>query len=183
VHPDRPSIGRCEGCGRTSCLGCAVPFRGRVLCRTCAATALGTPEPLEIAPVPPSRAGWLLAGGVLTVGLAATIPPWHRSGTLTGPFSTWTPAAEGPVFLAVLALGAGVLTAGGALVLNRGGRAMAVAVVALAVVAGVAIAFSLARAPDFYAFTPAPFVALGAAAGGAVAGLLRLRPATGRPPR
>ena len=180
MHAERTAVDRCQDCGRAACLACAVPFRGRVLCRTCAAKAVGTPDPPEEPVARPSPRMDLLVGGVLLVALAATIPPWHRSGTLTGSFSAWRPGTELPVFLAVLALVAAIgLVAGSALrrVPVRSGT-----VAALATFSAGATAFSLIRAPDFYAFTPAPFVTMGASLVGAALCLARRRPAP-RPAR
>jgi hypothetical protein len=183
VHTDRISVGRCQECGRPACLACAVPFRGRLLCRTCAARALGAPRPEEAVPRP-STGPDVAAGAVLAVGLLATIPPWHQAGSLSGALSAWAPSSELPVFVAVLALaGAAALTLGVAL-LHRPGRGPTAGAAALSAVAAGAIAFSLIRAPDFYAFTPAPFVALAAGMVAAVIGVIRIRrlanPAAGR---
>jgi hypothetical protein len=162
VHAERPSVGRCEECGRATCLDCAVPFRGRLLCTSCASRALGTPEPVQRPAVRASRGSTAVVGGLLTLALAATIPPWHRSGTLTRPFSTWRPLPEVAVLVAVLAL----IVAGGLLVAGALRRRLSAgvmgAVAGLCLVGAAATVVSLVRAPDFYAFTPAPFVVLGA---------------------
>jgi hypothetical protein len=116
-----------------------------------------------------------VAGVVLAVGVVATLPPWHRAGSLSGTLSAWLPSSELPVFVAALALaGAAVLTLGSVL-LRRPSRGPAGAAAACSAVAAVAIVFSLTRAPDFYAFTAAPFVALSAAAAGTALGGLRVR--------
>jgi hypothetical protein len=180
VHAERSAVDRCQDCGRAACLTCATPVRGRVLCRTCAAKAVGTPDPPEEHVARPSPRRDLLVGGVLLVALAATIPPWHRSGTLTASFSAWRPGTELPVFLAVLALVVAIgLVAGSALrrVPVRSGP-----VAALATFSAGATAFSLIRAPDFYAFTLAPFVTMAASLVGAALCLARRRPAP-RPAR
>jgi hypothetical protein len=65
------------------------------------------------------------------------------------------------VFVAALALaGAAALTLSA--LLHRPGR-------------GPTAAFSLIRAPDFYAFTPAPFVALAAGIAATLMGVVRIR--------
>jgi hypothetical protein len=115
----------------------------------------------------------LAVGGVLLVALAATIPPWHRSGTLTASFSAWRPGSELPVFLAVLALVAAIGLVAASLLRRVPVRSGMVA--ALATFSAGATAFSLIRAPDFYAFTPAPFVTMGAALVGAALCLTRRR--------
>jgi hypothetical protein len=103
-------------------------------------------------------------GIILIVGLVATIPPWHRAGSLSGTLSAWVPSGEVPVFVATLALAGAALLTVGAVLRRRPGRGQTLGAAALSLVAGGAIAFSLLRAPDFFAFTFAPFVALGAAA-------------------
>jgi hypothetical protein len=182
VHADRASVDRCQDCGRAACLDCAVPFRGRVLCRTCAAKAVGTPDPPEPVVTRPSPGSDLVVGGVLFVALAATMLPWHRSGTLTGSFSAWRPGMELPVFLAVMALVAAIgLVAASAL--TKGSVRQDGAVAVLAIFAAGATAFSLLRAPDFYAFTPAPFVTLGASLVAAALSVARRRRLAPRPAR
>jgi hypothetical protein len=157
-----------------------VPFRGRVLCTTCASKALGTPEPVD-GSVPRRSLGiGLLVGGLLGIALVATIPPWHSSGTLTGTFTAWRPGGEIPVLLAVLStVVAAVALFVGAAILRRLPRAVLIAVAGLSLLAAGLTAFSILRAPDFYAFTPAPFVTLAAsmaAMAAAVAGLARQGP-------
>ena len=173
MHAERTAVDRCQDCGRAACLACAVPFRGRVLCRTCAAKAVGTPDPPEPPKARPSTRMDQMVGGALLVALAATIPPWHRSGTLTASFSAWRPGLELPVFLAVLALVAAIgLLASSAL---RRTPVPSGTVAALAIFSAAATTFSLIRAPDFYAFTPAPFVTMGASLVGAALCLARRR--------
>ena len=174
VHTDRPSVGRCQECGRPACLGCAVPFRGRLLCRTCAARALGTPRPEEAVPGA-STGPDLVVGAALAVGLLATIPPWHQAGSLSEALSAWSPSGELPVFVAVLALAGAAARTLGAALLHRTGRGSTAGAAALSAVEAGVIAFSLIRAPDFYAFTLAPFVALAAGMAAAVMGVIRIR--------
>ena len=174
VHAERLSVGRCEECGRATCLDCAVPFRGRLLCASCASRALGTPEPVQRPAVRASRWSAAVVGGLLALALAATILPWHRSGTLTRPFSAWRPLPEVAVLVAVLALiVAGGLLLAGALRGRLPGGLMG-ALAGLCLVGAAATAVSLVRAPDFYAFTPAPFVVLGASIMAAVAAFATL---------
>jgi hypothetical protein len=165
------------------CLGCAVPFRGRLLCVSCASRALGTPEPPERVVPRPGAAAQLAVGVLLLVGLGATVPPWHRRGTLTGSFSAWNPAGHAVVFVAVVALVAATTLAGAAAV-RRSGPGAVLGVGALALASAVSTTATLVPAPDFYAFTAAPFVSLGAAVAAAAAALLGrwLGPPIGRSP-
>ena len=152
-----------------------MPFRGRVLCTTCASKALGTPEPVDRSVPPRSLRIGSLVGGLLGIALLATVPPWHRSGTLTGTFTAWRPGGEIPVLLAVLStVAATVALVVGAVTLRRSPGKVLIAVAGLSLVAAGSTAFSLLRAPDFYAFTPAPFVALAASTAAAAAAVVGL---------
>jgi hypothetical protein len=161
-----------------------VPFRGRVLCTSCASKALGTPEPVERS-VPRTSPGiGVVVGGLLGIALIATVPPWHRSGTLTGTFAAWRPSGEMPVLLAVLSIvAAAVSLFVGAAIRRRLTGTVLIAVAGLALVAAGSTAFSVLRAPDFYAFTPAPFITLAASTAAVLAaavGLARWGPGAAR---
>jgi hypothetical protein len=83
---------------------------------------------------------------------------------LTRPFGAWRSLSEVAVLVAVLALAvAGGLLLAASLRGRLPGRVMG-SVAGLSVVAAAATVVSLVRAPDFYAFTPAPFVVLAASA-------------------
>jgi hypothetical protein len=181
VHPDRTSVGACQECRRPSCLSCAIPFRGRLLCRTCASRALGSPDAEEASVPEPSTRPELVAGAILAVGVLATIPPWHRAGSLSGILSAWSPTGEIPVFVAFLCMAGAAAVILWAALAHRPGPGPAAVAAVLSGAASLAIAFSLLRAPDFYAFTPAPFVALAAAIAASIVGALRARSLT-RPP-
>ena len=175
VHADRPAKGRCAVCERPACLACSIPVRGRVLCRECAAREVGAPSPVTTAPVPISHRPNLVAGALLLVGLLATAVPWHRSGTLTSPFSAWGPRDLWP-FLACLGLLGGSAAALMPLILGKGpNRRTSLIYTALAAIAAVATARTVFGAPDYFSPTPAPFIALGAAVAAALLGVLRLR--------
>jgi hypothetical protein len=161
LHPDRGAVGICEHCGRTVCLECAIPFRGAIRCERCAALELGDPEP-----APEERQRRIRAEHVqpalLLLSLAATIPPWHRSGTLTTRLSAWSFgldgwAALGCVFLATATL----ILLVAALRRSPSGRAVA-AGSAMSALSAISIGVALARAPAFFSATGAPFLALGA---------------------
>jgi hypothetical protein len=117
----------------------------------------------------------MVTGALLVVGFLATIPPWHRAGSLSGALSAWFPSGELPVFVASVCLAGSAAVVLVVPFLRWGGRGPAAAGGALSAVAAGAIAFSLLRAPDFYAFTPAPFVALVAAAVATVLCAARVR--------
>jgi hypothetical protein len=146
-----------------------------MLCTTCASKALGTPEPVDRSAPPRSLRIGSLVGGLLSIALLATVPAWHRSGTLTGTFTAWRPGGEIPVLLAVLStVAAAVALVVGAVILRRLPGTVLIAVAGLSLVAAGSTAFSLLRAPDFYAFTPAPFVALAASTAATAAAVVGL---------
>jgi hypothetical protein len=161
IHPDRGAVGHCERCGRTVCLECAIPFRGAVRCERCAALELGDPEPAPEERRRRIRAEHLQLA-LLLVALAATIPPWHRSGTLTTRLSAWTFGLDGWAALSCVFLAAAtvlILVAA----LRRSLTAQAVgAGSVLSALAAISIGVTLARAPGFFSATAAPFLGLGA---------------------
>ena len=164
LHPDRGAVAICQRCSRKVCLECAVPFRGEVRCERCAALELGDPEPPtthQRRRIRPEH----VAIALLIAGLAATLPPWHRSGTLTSGMSAWSFALDGWAALGCASLA--VAAALGLLAVLRPARSISAAGVAVSALSTVAIAVALLRAPAFFSSTPAPFLALatGVAAG------------------
>lgn len=179
MHAERSAVGRCERCGRTVCLECAIPFRGAVRCDRCAALELGEP-----APGPPERRIRVRAEhgelALLLVAGVATILPWHRSGTLTSPLSAWNLTLDGWAALACMTLAAALaLLLLAALRPSVALRAVAAGSL-LSAISAAAVGVALARAPGFFSSTPAPFLALtstiAAAALGAFLLLRRARP-------
>jgi hypothetical protein len=160
VHTDRHAVDRCAECGRPACLSCAVPFRGRVLCASCAARALGEPSPQAEAP----RAWRLanrLAGALLAAALLLTIPPWHRFGALTQPLSAWRPEPDPWPTAACALLLAAALVVLASMALRRPPTPLIIAAYGgLAALAGLAILRAFFGAPDFYRHTAAPLAAL-----------------------
>lgn len=175
VHEDRPAVERCASCGRSACLDCAVPFRGRVLCTTCAARELGEPEPAEVRPAPFSRLPVTIMVP-FAVGVAATVPAWNWFGARTQPLSAWRWTPDPWALLASVGLVLGLVVAllGRRLVARRVSRAAILA----GSVGGLAALWSVVGAPEYVQHTPAPSVAAAAGLVGAAAGfvtLLRLR--------
>jgi hypothetical protein len=148
-----------------------VAFRGAVRCERCAALELGDPEP---AASPQRRRIRLehIAVAVLVAGLAATVPPWHRSGTLTSALAAWSFTLDGWAALGCLALGgAAALMLVGTV---RQSRRTSIAAVGLSATSAAAIGVALGRAPGFFSSTPAPFLALVAGIAGAVLAVFAL---------
>lgn len=175
IHTDRQAVERCGECGRPTCLACAVPFRGRVLCTSCAARALGEQTPAEERAPIPSRRPDLVAGGLLAGALMLTILPWHRFGPLTERFTAWglepEPWPTVAVALLVVALVAAVLP--GVLRLPSW-RAQAAVYGGVDLLAGLAVLRSIMGAPDFVRHTPIPFLVLAVTVGVALVGIVRM---------
>lgn len=173
AHADRPAVDRCASCGRTVCLRCAVPVRGRVLCTTCAAREVGEPPPAvrerRRRSVPASVAVVLLG-----LALVATIPPWDRFGTALSP---WRPSVSPWRVLATVAVL--LAFAAAAVALRRGPRTprrgTTAAYTVLAASGATAIAWQIVASPDYVAHTWAPYVMIALAAAAALVGALRLR--------
>ena len=177
LHPDRGAVGVCERCERTVCLECAVAFRGTVRCERCAALELGDPEPVTT----PSRRLLRPEHGVLALlvtGLAATFPPWHRSGTLTSVLSAWRVPLDGWAALGCIALAAAAALMLPTLLRPSAGTRKRVAVLALSALSAFAIGIALVRAPGFFSSTAAPYIAgaAGFGAGAVTASSLVRRP-------
>jgi hypothetical protein len=168
-------VGRCESCGRATCLDCAVPFRGRLLCDSCASRELGVPEPAarpSRGPRRPDVAAAILFG----LGLLATIPPWHRSGPLTGALSAWrTGPQPWPLIASVGALVALAVVLAPMAFRAPSLRSMArISALAGGVAAGAA-ALALAASPDYTSPTLAPFAMVALVGSAAVLGFTRSR--------
>lgn len=174
VHPDRHAVERCAECGRPACLSCAVPFRGRVLCASCAARALGEPSP----PARPSRRWGLpdqVAGALLVVALLLTVPPWHRFGALTRPLSAWRPEPDPwPTAACALLLAAALVLMLPMALRRPPAQLITAASGALAALGALAILRAFLGAPDFYRHTAAPLGAMAAGVGVAVLSLVHL---------
>ena len=175
IHTDRQAVERCAECGRPTCLACAVPFRGRVLCTSCAARALGEQTPAEERAPIPSRRPDVMAGGLLAVALTLTIPPWHRFGPLNERFTAWglepDPWPTVAVALLVVALVAALLPG----VLRLPSRRVQAAVYGgVDLLAGLAVLRSILGALDYAEHTPIPFLVLALTVGVASVAIVRI---------
>jgi hypothetical protein len=159
AHPDRAAIGLCERCGRTVCLDCAIPFRGAIRCESCAALELGDPSPSPAERGRRIRFEHLALALLLAAGIG-TVPPWHRSGTLTNPLSAWSFGLDGWAAIASLALAGAVALTAVALFRPSGASKGLLGAGALSGFSAVAVVITLARAPAFFSVTPAPLVTL-----------------------
>lgn len=155
---------RCTACGRTACLSCAVPVRGRVLCIECATREVGVPTPAA-APEPRRlfKASHAVAAVLFGLGVLATLAPWDRFGILTTKLSAWRPENPWPL-VASISLLLGVLAALAFFFrrMSRLSRYSAGAYMILALVAGTATIVELLGAPVYVISTLAPYVILAA---------------------
>jgi hypothetical protein len=173
VHGSRPSVARCDGCGRTLCLACATPVRGGALGAECLQRAIG-PD----APAPEASRSGVGTPGVLTVaafGLAvvATFLPWSRFGPGSGAFGAWSRSPRWSMAVA-LAASAGLLLTAARTRLPRAGMWDAILAGAGVVVAAGAV-LALLAPPDFASPWIGPWVALGAGIGAVAATVGGLR--------
>jgi hypothetical protein len=174
VHGDRAAVARCEQCGRLACLACAIPFRGRVLCSSCTARALGEPSP-EPAVSQPSHGPDLAAAALLGMALLLTLVPWHRFGALTQTLSAWRAEPDPwPTVACGLLLAAAVVLAVPVVRRRPAGRPFTLAYAALAGLAGAATLRAFLGTPDFVRHTPAPVGIVALCAGAVAIGGVRL---------
>ena len=168
---------RCAACGRTACLSCAVPVRGRVLCIECATREVGIPPPSV--PAEPRRVfkvAHVAAAALFAVGVLATLAPWDRFGILTTMLSAWRPENPWPLVASISVLvGAVAAPAFLAPRMRRPSRYSATAYMILAIVAGTATIVELLGAPSYVIHTPAPYVILAASLAILVVGIVMLR--------
>jgi len=104
-HPSSAVVASCDACGRSLCLRCAVPVRGRVYGDECLAEIIG--GDLVAPPVPPAR--WRRPSSpAIGVGFAiaaiATLLPWQRFGQGAGFLGAYGLAPRYSLFCAVAAL-------------------------------------------------------------------------------
>lgn len=165
VHPDRAAVGRCAACGRSTCLACAIAFRGEIRCATCAARELGDPAPEPVAGPARSRFD-VVAVVAFAVALLATAPPWDRFGALTGVLSAWRPSLGVGSAVAGVALLLATAGAGVGVMRPTRGRWPTVATLAAGGGALLGAAWFLLTSPDYATHTPMPYLTLLAAAVG-----------------
>ena len=142
-------------------------------CEQCAAKELGEPAPVVAARRRRLRAEHAVLA-LLLVAAAATIPPWHRSGTLTTRLSAWSFGIDGWAALGCAALALATVLALVAALRRSGGRRGLAPAVALSAISALATGMVLARAPGFFAATLAPYVTLGGTLGATLLGAFRL---------
>jgi hypothetical protein len=156
LHPVRPAVARCAGCGRPLCLACAIPVRGSVLGSEC------LPSPLAVqAPAPRRRRA--RASPVVGIGLGlsvlSTALPWSRFGPGSGLFGAWDGPARWALVAAVVAtLGALLWLAEG--LLGRGRLPADGVLAVLGAVVALAAAMAIWRPPPFTRPWLGPWIAI-----------------------
>jgi hypothetical protein len=89
-HPHRVSVARCDNCGRTLCIACAVPVRNAVYGGECVSAMLGDevgPQAATTQPV--ASPGVMAVTGAFAVAALGTTLPWTRFQEGSGPFGAW----------------------------------------------------------------------------------------------
>jgi len=161
VHPGSAEVGRCDVCGRSLCLTCAVPVRGSLVGPECLATVLEDAPPPVPAPVTiPARGDRMAAAGFALV-LVASIFPWSRFGDTSGYLEAWRVGWSLP---AVGAAAAGLAFAVMAWRRPMDARLEALAYAALAVVSGIAAYLHHHHPPPLSSPSFTPFLGIAGAA-------------------
>jgi hypothetical protein len=88
-HPAVARVGVCDVCGRSLCLSCATPVRGRLIGPECLATVLEVPPPVRPIPAPIPHAGDRIAAAGFAAVVILSGFSWSN-GLESGPFSAWT---------------------------------------------------------------------------------------------
>ncbi|MGZ6545755.1 MAG: hypothetical protein ACXVEI_10620 [Actinomycetota bacterium] len=169
THPSRLTVGTCDVCGRPLCIECAVPVKGRVLGPECLSEVLGNDIPASTPPRPWRRLrspADRVTGALLAVAALATLLPWTRFSTGSGFAGAWAIDVRWSMLAASAAvIGLALWVAFG----RRPSVARTVAIVAGTVVV-VGSLFAVLNPPPFTKPAIAPWIALFAGAGAAVAG-------------
>ena len=179
LHPGSAVVAICDGCGRSLCLACAVPVRGRVLGAECLAEALGpdaVPEEPEVVRTGSGRRG--LAGAAFALAVLSTVLPWSRFGEGASIFGAWRgvprwSAAAGLAALAGLVLWLWARRRGGT---TRADAAMA----GLGGVVTVTALMAIVHPPYATHTSFAPWIAAAAGLAAATAALIARRDHTRR---
>ncbi len=169
THPSRLTVGTCDVCGRPLCVECAVPVRGRVLGVECLSEVLGNDIPASIPPRPWRRLlspADRLTVAFLAVASLATLLPWTRFSTGSGFAGAWA----FDVRWSMLAVGAAVIGLGVCLFFGRRPSVARTAAIVGGTVVVVGSLLAALNPPPFTKPALAPWIALAAGAGAAIAG-------------
>ncbi|MFL5737144.1 MAG: hypothetical protein ACJ76P_07380 [Actinomycetota bacterium] len=89
-HPHRVSVARCENCGRTLCIACAVPVRNAVYGGECLSAVLGDDVGPQVAAAQAvASPGAMAVTAAFAVAAVGTALPWTRFQEGSGPFGAW----------------------------------------------------------------------------------------------
>jgi hypothetical protein len=159
------SVARCENCGRTLCITCAIPVRNTVYGTECLAAVLGD----DVAAQAGNTARRAPSARLMTVTCAfavaviGTLLPWTRFQEGSGPFGAWGLSPRWSLVAAVAAV-VGLAASLRAWRETTAALATALRLSAVALVAGCVLA--IGRPPAFAPAWLGPWVTL---VGGAVA--------------
>jgi hypothetical protein len=91
-HAAIPAAGSCDVCGKSICVSCAVPVRGRLVCHEDLGALLADESvptrPPEVVRLPAGGDALAIAGFSLIVVLS--VFPWTRFGDNSGYFEAWS---------------------------------------------------------------------------------------------
>jgi hypothetical protein len=170
AHPAKPSVARCDDCGRPLCLSCAVPVRGRVLGPECLAAAIG-PDPSlpEVSERDPGSSARAAAGVAFCLAAIATVLPWSRFGAGSEPFGAWSSSPTWSMLAATAAI-AGLLLWVGRRFTSGSARWDVLLALAGALVASASV-LAILRPPPFTSPWLGPWVSMVAGVAGATAAI------------
>jgi hypothetical protein len=176
LHPTRPAVARCDVCGLSLCLRCAVPVRGRVIGSDCLPEVLGPDAPTGVSATrEPGAVERAIAGVAFVVALAATTLPWSRFGVGSGVFGAWGRTPRWALVAAVASALGCVVWLVRLLVRPADGRwwDLGLSVLGGLVVLGAVLA--IARPPAFTRTWLGPWIAIPAGAAACLASVAALR--------
>jgi len=158
-HPHRVSVARCENCGRTLCIACAVPVRNAVYGGECLPAMLGDDVASKTATATQAVAspGAMAVTAAFAIAVLGTMLPWTRFQEGSGPFGAWGLSPRWSM-LAALASACGVVASIPLWRELRPALVRAVRVSAVVVAAGAILA--IARPPAFAPAWVGPWVTL-----------------------
>lgn len=175
-HPHRVSVARCENCGRTLCIACAVPVRNAVYGGECLPAMLGADVASQAATAtqPVASPGAMAVTAAFVIAVLGTALPWTRFQEGSGPFGAWGLSPRWSM-LAALASVCGLVASILAWREMRPALITAVRISAIAVVVGTILA--IARPPAFAPPWLGPWVTLAGGVAATALGYGVVRPA------
>lgn len=162
VHPGSHAVASCDVCGRSVCLACAIPVRGRTLGAECLSTVLGPDAPVTALPEPePAAAARTLARVAFALAVVATMLPWSRFGPGSEALGAWGRPLRWSTVVAVAAV-VGLLLSTGRWFRPGSGSSWDAALAATGALVSAGALLAIWRPPDFGPPWVGPWVAVAA---------------------